>query len=150
MIVDGSYLRWPLLICPCPHDQDVLVQRLAKDIMSCRKDIEDIFGILKKRFRCLKHWTQFQSQKLIKDQFIFCCILHNVLLEQNGYLDVNYQPDEHHTGNRGDGLRVDRENLYTSGAGVGVDDGVTIADEAGWKDRINALAEHVEVSKREI
>ena len=43
MIVDGGYLRWPTLICPCPHDQDILIKELSTDIMSCRKDIEDIF-----------------------------------------------------------------------------------------------------------
>ena len=59
VIVDGEYLRWPSLICVTPHNVNPHIKALSTKIMLVRKDIEDVFGILKKRFKCLKSWTVF-------------------------------------------------------------------------------------------
>jgi hypothetical protein len=61
----------------------------SKLVQSVRKDIEGAFGILKIRFRFLKSFTNLCKQKHIDNAFVTCCILHNILLEENGYLDAN-------------------------------------------------------------
>jgi len=152
LICDGGYLRWPSLICPCPHDPDVRVQNLAKQIMSCRKDVECTFGILKKRFACLKAWTECRKCDKICDQFVACCIVHNMLLEHDGYLSSNHSPDEFVDTNKkrgrdGPGLQVSGGSMCQSGSGSTEDQDVSFQDEAGWKERIAALAEHNHVVK---
>ena len=44
---------------------------------------------MKIRFRFLKSFTNLRRQKHIDYAFVTCCILHNILLEENGYLDAN-------------------------------------------------------------
>ena len=92
----------------------------------------------------MKHCTLFQNEKVIQNQFYFCCILHNILLKHNGYLSDNYEPDKDTTrfGKKGDGMWWNMEDQYNSGTGAGEDEGVTVQDEAGWIERIRALAIH--------
>lgn len=60
--------------------------------------------MLKKgRFRCLKLPIYYQDKKSIDNMFFTCCILHNMLLTNDGYDkkwedDVNWagQDGEHH------------------------------------------------------
>jgi hypothetical protein len=54
---------------------------------SVRKDIEGVFGILKQRFHFLKQFNRMHSHKEIDNSFVTCCILHNMLLKENGYLE---------------------------------------------------------------
>ena len=48
LICDGEYLRWPTLICPIKISKRFL--QLSRLIEGARKDVEDVFGILKKKF----------------------------------------------------------------------------------------------------
>lgn len=57
----------------------------SKWIESVRKDVECTFGILKGRFRCLKLPIFYQSKEVIDNMFFTCCILHNILLNVDGY-----------------------------------------------------------------
>ena len=52
---------------------------------SIRKDIEDVFGILKKRFRILKMPIELRQQDDIDNVFFSCCILHNMLRDDDGW-----------------------------------------------------------------
>jgi hypothetical protein len=63
--------------------------KFSKRMESVRNDIEGVFGILKIRFRFRKSFTNLRRQKHIDYAFITCCILHNILLEENGFLDVD-------------------------------------------------------------
>jgi hypothetical protein len=58
-------------------------------VESVRKDIEGVFGILKVRFKFLKNFNSLHKQSAIDDAFVTCCILHNMLLESDGWLDPN-------------------------------------------------------------
>ena len=62
---------------------------------SVRKDVERLFGILKKRFRILKHPSSLRSLNAMEDVFITCCILHNMLLEFDGYKDVGQSMEDY-------------------------------------------------------
>lgn len=50
-----------------------------------RKDVEDVFGILKKRFRLLCNAIELHSKDQIDNVFFTSCILHNILLSYDGY-----------------------------------------------------------------
>ena len=61
---------------------------------SVRKDVEDCFGILKKRFRILRVPSLLHSEKQITTMFKTCCILHNMLLDWDGHASMG-QDDDH-------------------------------------------------------
>ena len=46
-----------------------------------RKDVEDCFGIMKRRFRILRVPSMFRYEINITNSFKTCCILHNMLLD---------------------------------------------------------------------
>ena len=51
-----------------------------------------VFSILKKRFKFLKNFNVLQTQSGIDNVFVTCCIIHNIQLEHDGYLDRNRTP----------------------------------------------------------
>ena len=70
-------------------------------------------------------------------------------MEHHGYLCEDYILDEYFQQLKEDGLDKRHENLYTSGAGAKESEDISAADEAGWKDRIDAIVVHVELCKQE-
>ena len=52
------------------------------------KDIERVFGILKKRFRVLCVPSFLQSDEKLEKVFKCCAILHNMLLEYDGHASI--------------------------------------------------------------
>ena len=55
-IVDGGYNIWIELIAPFKHEPESCIAHIwSKQVESVRKDVECVFGILKKRFLILKH-----------------------------------------------------------------------------------------------
>jgi hypothetical protein len=51
-----------------------------------------VFGILKRRFRFFKNFINLRCQKSVDYCFVTCCILHNMLLKADGYLEENLTP----------------------------------------------------------
>nr|XP_043626183.1 protein ALP1-like [Erigeron canadensis] len=49
-----------------------------------RKGIERAFGVLKKRWKVLKHLALYWNKKAIQDVCYVCIILHNMILEDEG------------------------------------------------------------------
>jgi len=96
LICDGGYLWWQCLVCPMKDALDPRLLKFSKHVELIRKDIECTFGILKRRFHILKHWSQQKFQADIDNIFVACCILHNLILEEDGYLEDNLLlvPDE--------------------------------------------------------
>ena len=86
LISDGGYHRWPCLVNPYhlqPPGTDLKVW--SSNLESIRKDIECVFGILKKRFLYLKHPIRIHSPYCIQRVFVTCCVLHNILLDYDGF-----------------------------------------------------------------
>ena len=86
LISDGGYHRWGCLVNPYhlqPPGTDL--ELWSNNIESVRKDIECVFGILKKRFLILKHPIRLHSPYCIQRMFVTCCVLHNILLDYDGY-----------------------------------------------------------------
>ena len=78
-ISDGGYHRWPCLISnPFKHQPEGTdLEVWSQNIESVWKDIECVFGILKKRFLFLKHPIRIHSPHCIQR----CCVLHNILID---------------------------------------------------------------------
>ena len=90
LISDGGYHRWPCFAFPIKSGQPGSAPMIWSAMLeSVRKDIECVFGILKKRFYVLKAFNRMSNVRNIDDVFVTCCILHNILLEDDGFLDVD-------------------------------------------------------------
>lgn len=100
LISDGGYHKWRCLQCPMKHTSKHKEAMWSKWVESVRKDVECVFGILKGRFRCLKLPIFFQSKELIDSMFFTCCILHNILLNVDGY-DVRWEKNVNWQGQAG-------------------------------------------------
>jgi hypothetical protein len=93
LIVDGGYHQWRMLQCPVKETTDLIFAHFFEHLESVRKDVECAFGRLKARFRCLKIPVQLHQKQDIDNMFVTCCILHNMLLDDDGY-DVPFNPLE--------------------------------------------------------
>ena len=93
LICDGGYHRWPCLISPVKTGvPGSAVMKWSAKVESVRKDIEGVFGILKARFKFLKNFNSLKHHSSIDNAFVTCCILRNMLLESDGWLDPNLPP----------------------------------------------------------
>mmetsp|Transcript_11517 Transcript_11517/g.21528 ORF Transcript_11517/g.21528 Transcript_11517/m.21528 type:complete len:181 (+) Transcript_11517:298-840(+) len=86
LICDGGYNEWACLMPPYKHQLPGSgLERWPKNVESVRKDVECVFGILKKRFLLLKHPIRLHDARQIQRAFVTCCVLHNVLLDYDMY-----------------------------------------------------------------
>ena len=90
---DGGYHRWPCLVSPVKTgNKDSPVMKFSAKLESVRKDIEGVFGILKKRFRFLKNFNNLHQQSDVDNAMVTCCMLHNTMLEHDGYIGLDVTP----------------------------------------------------------
>ena len=124
ILCDGGYHRWRATIAGYKHsanDESVAWSKRQVNLLNCihasihpchaicmfvietslhyrmtsiRKDVEDCFGTLKRRFRILRIPIMFKYEKHITNAFKTCCILHNMLLDWDD-LGITGQEDEH-------------------------------------------------------
>jgi len=81
LICDNEYLTWLTMICPNAHfDSTSLEGFFSTNLESMRKDVECMFGILKKRWRVLNNGILFCDIDVCNKVFTTCCCLHNFLL----------------------------------------------------------------------
>jgi len=82
LICDNGYLRWPMSICPYLHaDKTSMEGYFSTNLESVRKDVECVFGIIKKRWKVLDHGFKFRSMAICEKIFFTCCCLHNEMLD---------------------------------------------------------------------
>ena len=55
VIVDNGYFNWSVTVLPMKHTQLLTEIRFSEWLESLRKDVECTYGILKGRWRILKH-----------------------------------------------------------------------------------------------
>lgn len=84
LLCDGGYHLWRILQCPIRWSSVVEEKRWSRWLESLRKDVECTFGILKGRFRILKCGIRMQKRELLHNTFITCCVIHNMLLDEDG------------------------------------------------------------------
>ena len=120
-------------------------------LAAVRKDVECTFGSMKSKFRSLKGWLSFKYIHEIQSHFVFCCIIHNIMLKANGYLDV----DDYETpggvmekvkktfkryNSDCDGCFMRANVLPNRSSTPSVIDGYDQSEE--WKRRVLAIAKH--------
>ena len=93
IICDGGYLKLEYLQTMYKHSSETYTRAWSKRMESVRKDVECTFGILKSRFRCLRHGIRFHDYNQIESVFHMCCILHNMILVHDG-LHNRWNADE--------------------------------------------------------
>ncbi len=93
VLCDGGYHMWKTTICAFKHSRTPRNLIWSTLLGSIRKNIEDVFGMLKKRFRVLKLPFLLQTEEGIDNTFRVCCLLHNFLLHHRERLNVG-QSDE--------------------------------------------------------
>jgi hypothetical protein len=157
LICDGGYLRWPCLVTGINDDTNHAMRVMSRKLGSVRKDIECTFGAMKKRFKWLKNWNALSNQADIDNVFTTCCILHNILLEHDGYVAEDFALPKGGSlsklvipGARGDGLQM---RVRQGAAAPTIDDDEDELDggraaAAEWKSRILAISEHIEREER--
>ena len=95
LICDGGYHKWPCMMNPyhvqIPGSKE---ERWSTCVESARKDVECVFGILKKRFLILKHPIRIHDPCRIERIFRTCCVLHNLLLDFDGFTDWNWSEED--------------------------------------------------------
>jgi hypothetical protein len=88
LICDGGYHKWATMICPYGATS-VRAERLWSEMLeSVHKDVECVFGIMKSRFRILRHGMRIHYFHEIDAVWFTCCIMHNMMLEHDGYTDA--------------------------------------------------------------
>ena len=95
-LCDGGYHRWNTTICGAKHTSDPDLKAFSGLCESVRKDIECVFGILKKKFRIL-NVPQLEHDPSKIDRLVHVCsILHNMVLHHKG-LDAIGEEEHHWT-----------------------------------------------------
>ena len=88
LICDGGYHRWPCMMFPIKSGAvGSPLMKWGFRLESIRKDIECVFGSLKHRFYFLKNFSRMKRKVDIDNAFTTCCMLHNIILEDDGWLD---------------------------------------------------------------
>ena len=70
-------------MCPYKHES-VSSQKgyFSARVESVRKDVECVFGIMKKRWKILDHGIRFSDMQVVEKVFTVCCMLHNNMLSE--------------------------------------------------------------------
>ena len=76
-------MRYPEQICPYKHE--AMSSRkgyFSSKIESICKDVECVFGIIKKRWKVLDYDIRFGDINVVEEAFVVCCMLHNNMLSE--------------------------------------------------------------------
>ena len=106
LICDNGYLRWPVSICPYKHGEsrNTPTGYFSKNLESVRKDVECVFGILKRRWGCLDRGFKHRSIIINRNVFVSCCILHNMMVGEREECASTQQQVRRGFRNEGEGI----------------------------------------------
>jgi ferredoxin-thioredoxin reductase catalytic subunit len=93
-LADGIYPEWSTFVKTFRDPVDPKMAHFKKRQESARKDVERLFGVLKQRWNFLRAPCRLWTQEKIRDCMYACCILHNMILEDEGRaICQNYVPN---------------------------------------------------------
>lgn len=84
LISDNGYAKWRMLQAPIKSPSTLDELQWSTRLESVRKDVECFFGRLKIRFRILRSRIMFHKQSRVDNVFYAACIMHNMILEDDG------------------------------------------------------------------
>lgn len=85
LLGDRGYPCLPYLMTPLPNPQTASERRYNTSQSQTRMVVERVFGVLKRRFPCLKH-LRFSPEKACI-AIVACAVLHNLAMEKNDIED---------------------------------------------------------------
>ena len=168
ILCDGGYHRWVTTVCGYKHTADKAKHLWSKRMESVRKDVENVFGHIKKRFRCLRLPFLLTTEKDIDNTFRVCCMLHNWLLSVHGLSAVGLEANDWKDTNNaivldakfqtavelsrlcirmrdrnGNRIRIDQDSDFLRVEAIEMDEGgVGVQVERGYEARREALTDH--------
>lgn len=113
LVADPAYRLTTWSMKPYPQARGITARQAAfnKSLSSARVVIEQAFGLLKGRWRCLLHNLN-ESVEKVSYTIIACCILHNICLNLNDDTDVDIVNDGNiNQANPGHVINQDGANL---------------------------------------
>jgi hypothetical protein len=81
LLADGIYPQWNCFVQTIHEPSDEKRGHFAKCQEACRKDVERCFGVLQVRFAIIHNPCRQWSMDTIADIMFACCILHNMILD---------------------------------------------------------------------
>ncbi|GJY62017.1 ALP1-like protein [Tanacetum coccineum] len=91
-LTNGMYPQWSVLIKsiknPGTNDHKGILYKTKHE--AARKDVERAFGVLKKKWKLIKHPAKGMSRCRLSDVMYTYIILHNMIIQDNG---VTISPD---------------------------------------------------------
>ncbi|XP_071694982.1 uncharacterized protein [Rutidosis leptorrhynchoides] len=92
-LADGIYPDWATLIkgFGCPTDEPRI--KFPRFEASARKDVERAFGVLQGRFHILRIAARTMSVNKMRRVMETCVILHNMILEDNGFVLSDWEEE---------------------------------------------------------
>jgi hypothetical protein len=87
-LCDGGYHKWLTTISGYKHPEDYTMKAWSKLCESTKKDVECVFGILKKRFRILTCPCLENEPANLDRTMQTCVILHNMVMQESGLANL--------------------------------------------------------------
>ncbi len=92
------------MVCPYKHEPVASKKGyFSSKIESVGKDVECVFGILKKRWKIIDYGIRFRRMDVVEQVFVVCCMLHNFMLSEMESKDSDVRVG-HGTTFHGDGI----------------------------------------------
>jgi hypothetical protein len=81
LFTDGIYLEWACFVQSIQLPADEKQSHFVECQEAVRKDVDHCFGVLQARFAIIQNPSSHWSMELISNIMFTCCILHNMILE---------------------------------------------------------------------
>lgn len=96
-LVDGIYHDWAVFVKTVTYPGDPIRDKYKRAQERARKDIERAFGALKKCWRILQSGARSSDRNKVARIMYTCCILNNMILEDEGRAICTYVEHENVT-----------------------------------------------------
>jgi hypothetical protein len=83
-LADGIYPNWPTFVKAICHTFEEKKVHFTTKQESCRKDIEQAFGVLQARWAVLRGPAYGWDRNHLAEMMIACIIMHNMIVEDEG------------------------------------------------------------------
>ncbi|XP_047965349.1 uncharacterized protein LOC125209811 [Salvia hispanica] len=93
-LADGIYPRWPVFVKTIRQPVGPKQSYFAAKQESARKDVERAFGVLQSRWGILRCPIRQWHENDVASIMYACIILHNMIIEDEGYSAENWAPEE--------------------------------------------------------
>lgn len=96
LLGDGAYPIKPWLMKPYPRIGHLTrsQRNFNRQLSKLRVNVENAFGFLKGRWRCLGTGALYEDIDLVPHTIIACCILHNICIDMNDNYDTSDDDDD--------------------------------------------------------